>query len=132
MSLENVVTLTVEAVIAIHDEVLAGSVGLPGICPDRSLEGALYRIETHAFYRGVSDLHEIAALYGVAIAQGHVFNDANKRTAFVSMATFLDLNGFDLVAASSEIVDTMVEVAENRLDVSELAQWLRARTLPNT
>ncbi|MEE8272057.1 MAG: type II toxin-antitoxin system death-on-curing family toxin [Alphaproteobacteria bacterium] len=80
----------------------------------------------------MSDLHEIAALYGVAIAQGHVFNDANKRTAFVSMATFLDLNGFDLVAASSEIVDTMVEVAENRLDVSELAQWLRARTLPNT
>lgn len=79
MSLDNVVTLTVEAVVAIHDEVLAESGGLPGICPDKSLESALHRVENHAFYSGVSELHEMAALYGVAIAQGHVFNDANKR-----------------------------------------------------
>lgn len=132
MSLDSVHTLTVEAVVAIHDDVLANSGGLPGICPDKSLESALYRVENHAFYSGVSELHEMAALYGVAIAQGHVFNDANKRTAFMSMVTFFDLNGFDLIAAMNEIVDTMVEVAEKRMDAGQLAQWLRRKTLPNT
>lgn len=48
------------------------------------------------------------------------------------MATFLDLNGFDLVAAMNEIVDTMIEIAEKRMDVGQLAQWLRRKTLPNT
>ena len=49
MSLENIVTLTVEAVIAIHDEVLSESGGLPGISPDKSLDGALHRVINHKF-----------------------------------------------------------------------------------
>jgi death-on-curing protein len=125
MSLDNIVTLTVEAVITIHDEVLNESGGLPGISPDKSLDGALHRVINHALYQGVSDIHEVAALYGIAIARGHAFNDANKRTAFVSMATFLDLNGFDLAVPPGEIADTMVDVAEGKMNLPDLARWLR-------
>lgn len=132
MPLDDFVRLTVDTVTAIHDEVLADSGGLPGICPDKSLESALFRIDHKAFYEGVRDLQEVAALYGVAIARGHVFNDANKRTAFVSMAAFLELNGLDLVAADTEIVNTMVAVAEGEMDSDALAQWLRMRTMPIT
>lgn len=128
MSLDNVVTLTAEAVMEIHDEVLTESGGLPGMSPDKSLEAALYRIENHAFYGGVTGIFDIAALYGIAIAQGHVFNDANKRTAFLSMITFLDQNGFDLIAPPSEVVDVMVDVAEDRMAMAELSRWLKVHS----
>lgn len=130
MSLENIVTLTVEAVTAIHDEVLRDSGGLPGLCPDKSLDSALHRVINHALYQGVADIHEVAALYGMAIARGHVFNDANKRTAFVSMVTFLDLNGYDLDVPPGEIADTMVGVAEGDVELPELARWLRSGARP--
>jgi death-on-curing protein len=29
----------------------------------------------------MNDVFDVAAMYAVAIARGHVFNDANKRTA---------------------------------------------------
>jgi death-on-curing family protein len=32
-------------------------------------------------YAELDDIFDIAAMYAVAIARGHVFNDANKRTA---------------------------------------------------
>ena len=128
MSLDNVVTLTAEAVMEIHDEVLTESGGLPGMSPDKSLEAALYRIENHAFYGGVTGIFDIAALYGIAIAQGHVFNDANKRTAFLSMITFLDQNGFDLIVPPSEVVDVMVDVAEDRMTMAELSRWLKVHS----
>lgn len=35
-----------------------------------------------------------AAFYFVKIAQGHMFNDGNKRTALAAMQVFLNLNGY--------------------------------------
>ena len=130
MSLEDFVCLTVEAVEAIHDEVLSESGGLPGLSPDKSLESALYRVNNHALYQGVSDIYEVAALYGYAIARGHVFNDGNKRTAFVSMVAFLELNGHGLGVPEGEVPDTMVAVAEGDMKLPELAQWLRTGSRP--
>ena len=130
MSLEDFVRLTVEAVEAIHDEVLSESGGLPGLSPDKSLESALYRVDNHALYRGVSDIFEVAALYGSAIARGHVFNDGNKRTAFVSMVAFLELNGYGLAVPEGEIPDTMVAIAEGVMELPALSQWLRAGSRP--
>ncbi|WP_261318313.1 type II toxin-antitoxin system death-on-curing family toxin [Burkholderia cepacia] len=44
------------------------------------VESALHRVENHAHYAGLDDVFGIAATYATAIARGHVFNDANKRT----------------------------------------------------
>ena len=132
MSLDHIVTLTAEAVLEIHDDVLAESGGLPGLCPDKSLDAALYRVENHAFYGGVTGLFDIAALYGIAIARGHVFNDANKRTALLSMITFLDLNGFELIAPSDQVVDVMVAVAKDGMSMAELSLWLKTHSRPNS
>ena len=76
----------------------------------------------------MTGIFDVAALYGIAIAQGHVFNDANKRTAFLSMITFLDKNGFDLIVPPSEVVDVMVDVAEDRMAMAELSRWLKVHS----
>ncbi|WP_254600479.1 Fic family protein [Achromobacter kerstersii] len=75
--------------IAIHDEILAETGGLPGLAGGGvgAVEAALFRIEMHAHYAGLDDVFGIAGLYAEAVARGHVFNDANKRTALTCALT---------------------------------------------
>ncbi|MGN7981296.1 type II toxin-antitoxin system death-on-curing family toxin [Burkholderia sp. 22313] len=40
-------------------------------------------------YAGLDDVFGIAATYAVAIARGHVFNDANKRTGLTCALTYM-------------------------------------------
>jgi len=68
---------------------------------------------------------EIAAMYAVALARGHVFNDANKRTALVTALMYLGLQGYD-VPRSDVLEDIMVAVAEGVVDQAELADLLFA------
>lgn len=132
MSEREIAKLTAEAVLEIHEQVLLEAGGLSGLSPDKSLDAALFRVENHAFYGGVTSIFEIAALYGIAISRGHVFIDGNKRTALVSMMIFLDLNGYEVFAATNDLVDVMVQVAEKRMDRMELARWLKSHARPHT
>lgn len=118
-------TLSAERVIEIHDDVLHESGGLFGICPDKSLEGALQRIDNHILYEGLDDIFVIAALYAIALAQGHIFNDGNKRTALISMIDCLDLNGYELIVDQNEAVEIMVQIAEKKLSREQIAAWLK-------
>ena len=89
-------TLGEDEIVEIHDDILAKSPGLPGLSKQRLLISALKWIDNRIVYEDVEDIFEIAALYAIVIAQGHSFNDGNKRTAMVSMVTFLYLNDISL------------------------------------
>lgn len=69
-----------DMVVEIHDLILSTEPGLAGGHGRGPVEGALARVENHIQYAGLDDIFDIAAMYAVAIARGHVFNDANKRT----------------------------------------------------
>ncbi len=118
--------LTAELVEAIHDAVLNPG-ELTGRALDKSLEGALARVENRLAYDLISDAYDLAAAYAVAIAQGHCFNDANKRTAHQSMDVCLDLNGIQIAWTVSEIGPVIIRAAQRLLDEGELAEWLRQR-----
>ena len=62
-------------------------------------------------------------MYAVAIARGHIFNDANKRTALVAALTYLKLQEID-VERDTRLEDLMVEVAKGAIDVQEFANIL--------
>lgn len=128
----NIHTLDAEHIRLIHDEVLAETGGLPGVCPDKSLEATIFRIDNHIFYGGNLGLYDIAALYATAIAQGHVFNDGNKRTAMVAMLAFLELNGVDIVVPDQCLVDLMIRVAEKQVSREDLALWLKRSSRPSS
>ncbi|SIT47131.1 Death on curing family protein (fragment) [Paraburkholderia ribeironis] len=67
-------------------------------------------------------------MYAVAIARGHIFNDANKRTALVAALTYLKLQEID-VQRDARLEDLMVEVAEGVLQVQEFANILASIAL---
>lgn len=112
-----------DTVIAIHDEILATEPGLHGGHGIGPLEGALGRIASAIRYDNLDDVYEIAALYAVAIARGHVFNDANKRTALVTALTYLATQGIE-VRRSDVLEEIMVDVAQGTLDQKELGGLL--------
>lgn len=113
---------------AIHDVQLANNGGLPGLGDAGALESALGR-PMHRWHDGeADDLADCAAAYGFGLAKNHPFADANKRTAFVVMATFLELNGQPLTASEEDVVHTMVGVADGSISERRLAAWLRDNT----
>jgi death-on-curing protein len=117
-------TLTAELVELIHDQVLNPG-ELSGRARDKSLEGALARVENRLAYEMISDAYDLAAAYAVAIAQGHCFNDANKRTAHQAMDVCLDLNSVQINWTATEIGPVIIRAAQRLLDEGELADWLR-------
>ncbi|HKS06803.1 MAG TPA: type II toxin-antitoxin system death-on-curing family toxin [Gemmatimonadaceae bacterium] len=117
--------LTREHVEAIHDLVLAQHGGLRGIRDAGALESALGRPRHRWQYDDATDVAACGAAYGFGIARNHAFSDGNKRTAFVTMATFLAINSVTLNAAESDAVATMLGVAAGKVSEPQLAQWLR-------
>ncbi len=124
----NYILLSAELVEAIHDNVLNPG-ELQGMAGDKSLDGALARVDNRLIYGMVTDVFDLAAAYGVAVATGHVFNDANKRTAYRSLLACLDLNGITLSHDTVEAGDIIREVAQGRMDEDDLAAWLRKKAV---
>ena len=118
------ILLSVDHIIAIHDEVLESN-ELQGMAGDKSLEGALSRVENRLNYGLIEDIYSLAASYAVAVSQAHCFNDGNKRTAFQVMDLILDLNGIHAVWDVEEAGQKIVLLSQSKLDETDLAQWLR-------
>ncbi|MDY7540243.1 type II toxin-antitoxin system death-on-curing family toxin [Undibacterium sp. RTI2.1] len=112
-----------QKVVEIHDLILSLEPGLSGDHGIDALEGALSRIDRRIDYEELDDVFEIAAMYAVALARGHVFNDGNKRTALVTALTYLSLQGID-IERDDNLEEIMVDVADGTLSQVELADLL--------
>jgi len=119
------VTVSAEVVIALHDDLLS-TAEIPGLARDKSLEGALARVDHRIAYGLIEDAFALAAAYAAAISQGHWFNDGNKRTAFQVMDVILAAHGIELDWDTEEAGQQMIELAQSRMDESAFAHWLRA------
>jgi death-on-curing protein len=124
MSGNDVFWLLREVVEAIHDEQIAWHGGHEGIRDTGLLESALDRPKNLAAY-GNPDLASLAANLGYGLAKNHPFVDGNKRTAFVSVETFLRLNGAALIVSDAECVLMMEKLAGESLSQEEFAIWIR-------
>ncbi len=109
---------------AVHDEQLAEHGGAAGTRDDGLFESALARPMNLATY-GNPDAATIAAAYGYGLARNHPFIDGNKRTAFVAVELFLELNGYELVVSDAECALTILDVASGDIEEPVFADWLR-------
>jgi death-on-curing protein len=114
---------------AVHEEQLAEHGGATGTRDEGLFESALGRPRNLAAYSD-PDVAELAAAYGFGLARNHPFIDGNKRTAFVAVELFLELNGQELTAADADCVMTMLAVAAGQMDEATFARWLRQHGRP--
>ncbi|MGK7897061.1 MAG: type II toxin-antitoxin system death-on-curing family toxin [Xenococcus sp. (in: cyanobacteria)] len=75
------------------------------------------------FYKDAT-LYDLAAAIGWGIANNHPFVDGNKRTAFVVMVVFVEINGMTVIASEVDVVDIMLAVASNQISQEQLSDWL--------
>jgi death on curing protein len=118
--------LVPEIIDMIHDEVLNPG-ELTGRARDKSLEGALARVDHRLAYGMINDVFDLAATYGVVIATGHCFNDGNKRTAFRALQTSLEMHGVELDWSTEETGQIIISTAQGLTDEGDLADWLRKK-----
>jgi death-on-curing protein len=97
--------------------------------PTELVEAIASRVLNAHFYNGLEDVFELAAIYLLAISTGHIFVDANKRTAFLSCALFLAVNEIELVE-SPDLVELTVETSQGLLTVEQIAERLRELVEP--
>lgn len=122
------VWLSIDLIIAIHDEQLEQFGGPSGLRDRGLLESALARPLNQYAY-GKDDLAALAAAYGFGLAKNHPFVDGNKRTALLAIVTFLGLNGREFTASEAEAAVTMLGVASGEIDEEELARWIGANVI---
>ena len=122
--------LNAEDIVAIH-EVVINSNELQGMAGDKSLEAVIGRIENRIDYGMIEDVFDLAATYAVVISVGHVFNDANKRTAFAAMDVCLRENNIILKYDAVSIGDMVVRAAQGLVDEIEFAKYLRKLNNPS-
>lgn len=114
-------------VLAIHDAQLAEHGGIAGIRDEGLLSSALARPRNVEAYGANVDAASLAAAYAFGIARNHPFLDGNKRTAFVVLELFLDLNGWQLAVNDADCISTMLALASGDLREEEPAAWLRQK-----
>lgn len=110
---------------AIHLDQIRVFGGLHGLRNEGGLDSALSRPKHRWHYENNNDLATLTAAYGFGICRNHPFNDGNKRTAFVVMATFAELNGYELIPSEADVVTQMLKVASGDLSEDDLATWIR-------
>jgi len=119
---------TVDAVLAIHGEVLAAHGGSPGVRSRELLESAVAAPQASMMGMPVmSDPIEIAAAYFYYLCGNHPFVDGNKRAALATCLVFLSENGLlkNESLAATEWETLTLAVASGALSRDEVTARLR-------
>jgi death-on-curing protein len=122
--------LTPEQVLFIHSRLVTETGGSHGLRDLGLLESAVARpratFDSNELY---PDLFSKAAALMDSLINNHPFLDGNKRTGITATGLFLRINGWDLTASSEELVACTMRGAVEGLEIDELANWLRAKTI---
>ena len=116
------VFLTLEEVLALHDDQLKRYGGKPGIRDMGLLQSALAMPQ--AGYAGVllhGTVAEQAAAYLFHLAQNQAFVDGNKRVGVAAAFIFAWFNGFELAVPSRGLYDVTMRFATKRATKADAA-----------
>ena len=92
------------------------------------LASALERPHSTLFGEEVyREIETKAAALGHAIAKYHPMLDGNKRSAWIAINVFLELNGFNIDATVDDAFVLMLDIAHDQLDINGIAEWIRCR-----
>jgi death-on-curing family protein len=131
--MNEVVFLTINEVMEIHDEQIQLYGGESGVRDATLLDSALASPKAGAageyFHATV---FEMAAAYLYHVVQNHPFVDGNKRTGLACAYLFLSINGYELECDSDELADMVFEVAKGSLDKAGITKFICQYSIKST
>lgn len=120
--------LLAEAVIAVHQALVAQHGGAAGLRDPGLLESALSRPVNRFAYDDETTLFDLAAAYAFGLARNHPFIDGNKRIAITAVAMFLGGNGHEFAPDRMEALETFLKLAAGEVEEGDLARWIEANS----
>lgn len=118
--------LSVQDVLAIHEDTVLHEGGLSGLRDAGLLESAVLMPQQQF---GGEYLHpglpEMAAAYLFHLCRNHAFLDGNKRVAVLAALIFLRVNGVERLPEPDALEAITLEVASGARGKGELTEWLR-------
>jgi death on curing protein len=112
---------TVLYIISVHDQILEVTTGISGVLKPELLDSAAEKpVVTHGGQDSYPTLFTKVAAIGHAIAHGHVFQDANKRTAAEVMVICLSWNQHKKVPNKNVLEAAIILVAAGYLGIDGL------------
>ncbi|MEX0849673.1 MAG: type II toxin-antitoxin system death-on-curing family toxin [Candidatus Dependentiae bacterium] len=121
-----IIFLTIQEVLAIHDDQILRFGGLKGIRSQALLESTLS--QPQVFFDNVylhKDLYEMAACYLFGIIKNHPFLDGNKRTGIICAILFLRYNRVKIQPSQEDFYKLAFEVASSKKNKDEIVQELK-------
>ena len=90
------------------------------------LESALVRPQTSLFGEDAYPTLELkAAVMVESIILNHPMVDGNKRSSWLALNLFVELNDFEIIATQDEVFDYVLDVANKRIDSEQSAEWIK-------
>jgi len=121
-----VLFLSVQDVLAIHEDTIRHEGGLPGLRDPGLLESAVLMPQQQFGGRYLHPgLAEMAAAYLFHLCRNHAFSDGNKRVAVLAALIFLKVNGVERLPEPDDLEAVTLEVASGKRGKDELTAWLR-------
>ena len=117
-------------VLVAHSRQLAEHGGSDSIRDENLLDSALAKPVNVFHYAAQPDIFRLAASYAFGISRNRAFADGNKRTALVVSLTFLDRNGWDIVATKEDLYLTFLHLADGTLTEGDLTAWFQKHAVP--
>ena len=118
--------LSVDDVLAIHEDTINCEGGLPGLRDYGLLVSAVMMPQQWFAGEYLHDgLAAMAAAYLYHIAQNHAFHDGNKRTAAMSALVFLVANGATCLPRPEELERMTLNVAASETNKKQLTSWMQ-------
>ena len=74
------------------------------------------------------NIYEMAAAYFYHISENQGFLDANQRTGFLAMFSFLKLNGYDFIITIEYLWSELMDIASKKLSKERLSQFIMQNT----
>lgn len=122
--------LSSDDIIAINEAALSFTPGeISGFINKNNLDPAQQAPCMYVYYEQCEDIFTLAAVLYIKINKGHIFQNANKRTAFIASTVFLRINGFIFepdVHSSIEIATCVATDVPDYKDPRMLSSWFKA------
>lgn len=118
--------LTKKQLQLIHSIVIDEIGGLHGVRDRQRLESIEAAPQQHVFGEELyPSLFLKTAVYAHDIIMFHPFSDGNKRTAMAAAGTFLELNGYQVIAEKGELEKLALKIAMKKIEKEEIAEWFK-------
>ena len=118
--------LTLEDVLALHEELIQHYGGIPGLRNSGLLGAAIAMPQagfgSHYFH---TFPHEMGAAYLFHLVRNHAFIDENKRTALACALLFFKLNGVHYSITEKEAVELTLAAAGGKIEKDAVSAFFR-------